>query len=64
MGGFGELAGGTAPLESGGDGIADSWKIANGLDPKTNVANQLAASGRTELEEYLNWLAAGHSPAN
>ena len=57
MDGFGEIAGGPAPVVTAGDGIPDAWKIANGLDPKTACANKLAASGRTELEEYLNSLA-------
>lgn len=61
MAGFGEIAGGQAQLDTDGDGIPDAWEIANGLNPKVADANKLAASGRTELEEYLNSLAA--SPA-
>jgi len=61
MAGFGEIAGGQAAPDTDGDGIPDAWEIANGLNPKVADANKLAASGRTELEEYLNSLAA--SPA-
>jgi len=56
MGGFGELAGGPAPVETDGDGMPDSWETANGLDPKVADDNKATASGYTHLEEYLNWL--------
>jgi hypothetical protein len=35
--GFGTIAGGTAPTNTAGDGIADSWKITHGLN--VNVAD-------------------------
>jgi len=57
MGGFGDIAGGPTPLDSDGDGIPDAWEIAHGLNPHVADANQIAASGRTQLEEYLNSLA-------
>ena len=57
MGGFGEIAGGPAPLDSDGDGMPDAWEIAHGLNPHVVDNNQLAPSGRTQLEEYLNSLA-------
>jgi hypothetical protein len=56
MGGFGEIAGGKAPLDTDGDGMPDAWETAHGLNPKEADGNQLAASGRTQLEEYLNSL--------
>lgn len=63
MGGFGEIAGGPAPLDTDGDGMPDAWEIAKGLNPQAPDGNKLAASGRTQLEEYLNWLTVPHSPA-
>jgi hypothetical protein len=57
MGGFGEIIGGPAPIDSDGDGIPDSWETAHGLDPKKSDANKFTSSGYTELEEYLNSLA-------
>jgi hypothetical protein len=61
MGGFGALTGGPAPPDTDGDGMPDFWETANGLNPKLADGNNLAASGYTELEEYLNWLAAPHA---
>jgi hypothetical protein len=58
MGGFGEIAGGKIPPDTDGDGIPDAWEAANGLNPKMADGNKLAASGRTELEEYLDSLTA------
>ena len=57
MGGFGEIAGGKTLPDTDGDGIPDAWEIANGLNPNVADGNKLAASGRTQLEEYLNSLA-------
>jgi hypothetical protein len=58
MGGFGEITGGKIPVDTDGDGISDAWEIANGLNPKVADGNKLSASGRTQLEEYLDSLAA------
>jgi hypothetical protein len=63
MGGFGTIAGGPAPTDTDGDGLPDVWETAHGLDPKVADSNQVAASGYTQLEEYLNWLAAPHAVA-
>ena len=62
MGGFGEIAGGPAPLDSDGDGMPDAWEQSQGLNPQAPDGNKPAASGRTQLEEYLNWLTVPHSP--
>jgi hypothetical protein len=70
MGGFGSIAGGPAPTDADGDGLPDEWETAHGLNPKLADSNQLAASGYTHLEEYLNGLAvtqpsaAGDNPKN
>jgi hypothetical protein len=58
MGGFGELGGGSAPLDTDGDGMADDWEIAHGSDPKLSDGNGVTKSGYTRLEEFLNALAA------
>lgn len=56
MGGFGTIAGGPALRDTDGDGMPDGWETARGLNPQGPDGNQRAASGRTQLEEYLNWL--------
>jgi len=58
MGGFGEIAGGPAPLDTDGDGLPDVWETAHGSNPNVADSNKLGASGYTLLEEYLNSLAA------
>ncbi len=58
-GGFGTLAAGVAPLDSDGDGMPNAWEIRHGTNPA--VANNNGDSdqdGYTDLEEYLNDLAA------
>lgn len=58
--GFGALAAGTAPVDSDKDGMSDAWETQHGLSP-TNVSDGNAdadADGYTNLEEYLNELAA------
>jgi hypothetical protein len=58
MGGFGAIAGGPAPTDSDGDGLPDDWETAHGLNPRGPDSDRLAASGYSQLEKYLNWLAA------
>ena len=48
-----------ALVDSDHDGIPDAWEIANGLNPTDSTdGNNIAASGYTMLEEYLNSLVA------
>ena len=55
--GWVEVAVSEAPRDSKGDGIPDDWLTANGFDPQgTSVANEVASSGYTLIEEYLNSL--------
>lgn len=61
MGGFGEITGGSAPLDSDGDGIPDAWEVAHGFDPKRADSKVVTSSGYTRLEEYLNSLAESPS---
>jgi hypothetical protein len=57
-GGFGELHGGTARVDSDGDGMPDAWETAHGLDPHDGAdGQQLTPSGYTNLEVYLNSVA-------
>jgi hypothetical protein len=43
------------PTDTDRDGMPDAWETANGLDPNlASDGNVVAASGYTNLEEYLN----------
>lgn len=65
VGGFPELDAGTAPADTDKDGMPDSWETARGLDP--NAAEDRNGddngNGYTNLEEYLNELAAPSFPS-
>ncbi|GJL55829.1 MAG: pectate lyase [Nitrospirales bacterium] len=63
VGGFQTLTGGNLPLDTSGDGIADSWKLSHGLPVGVNHAQVLAASGYTHLENYQNELAGDTIPS-
>jgi hypothetical protein len=59
VGGFGSLAGGTAPADRDRDGMPDAWEQANGLDPANPADGSAAgAGGYTNVENYLNSLVA------
>ena len=52
--------GGTAPADTDGDGIPDTWETAHGLDPndaKDGAIVSLSGDDYTNLEIYLNELA-------
>jgi hypothetical protein len=57
MGGEGEIKGGNPPTSSASDGIADDWKLAHQIDPKT-PADPAArdADGQSLIEQYVNSL--------
>ncbi len=58
-GGFGTIGGGVKPPDTDGDGMPDAWEVTHGINP--NVANNngdFDFDGYTDLEEYLNDLAA------
>jgi hypothetical protein len=61
VGGYPEMKGGAAPLDSDHDGIPDDWESAHGLDPHNAAdASRLSGqSGYTNLETYLNNLPLG-----
>ena len=55
VGGYPEMKGGEALVDSDHDGMPDAWELAHGLDPKDPAdAQKLAAGGYTNLEIYLN----------
>jgi pectate lyase len=57
VGGWRNLKGGKAPVDSDHDGMPDAWELAQDLDPH-NAAdrNKLSPSGYTWLETYLHYL--------
>ena len=61
MGGFGDIVGGLAPLDTDGDGMPDAWETTHGSNPKVSDGNTFTASGYTRLEEYLNSLVAAQT---
>jgi len=49
------IASGTAPTDTDGDGMPNSWENSHGLNPNdASDANAIAASGYTNIEEYIN----------
>ncbi|WP_211239827.1 pectate lyase family protein [Jiangella gansuensis] len=57
--GPGPVRGGLAPRDSDRDGMPDWWEREHGLDPQVPGNNADGdGDGYTDLEEYLNWLAA------
>ncbi len=59
-GGWPEYQSAAAPLDTDHDGIPDEWEVAHGLDPKDPAdGSAYRPDGRTNLEWYLNELAAG-----
>ncbi|KAB8127674.1 pectinesterase [Gracilibacillus oryzae] len=66
VGGYPVLEKGTAPADTDRDGMPDEWELANGLNPNNpedrNGDNN--NNSYTNLEEYLNELAAPAFPEN
>lgn len=59
VGGWPELRSAPAPLDTDEDGMPDEWEKAHKLNPRdASDRNRPAASGYTQLEEYLNELVA------
>ena len=60
--GFGTIAAGIPPIDSDRDGMADDLEAAKALNPNSSADGGVtAASGYTNLEDYLNWLALPHA---
>ena len=63
VGGWPTYASGTPPADADHDGLPNTWEIAHGLDPSVASNNgDYDADGFTNLEEYLNELAAWPAP--
>jgi pectate lyase len=61
VGGYPELAGGTAPVDSDHDGMPDQWERQIDLDPNdpADGNGDLDGDGYTNVEEYLHHLSDG-----
>ena len=60
VGGWPNLKGASAPVDSDHDGMSDAWEKAHGLDPSNKddgKKTNLSADSYTNLEMYLNELA-------
>ncbi|MGP4042185.1 fibronectin type III domain-containing protein [Gracilibacillus sp. D59] len=66
VGGFPVLEKGTAPQDTDQDGMPDEWELAKGLDPNNpeDRNGDKSGNGYTNLEDYLNELAAPTFPEN
>ncbi len=58
--GWPTLASAPAPLDSDSDGIPNYFELAMGWNPFAANNNHTNSDGYTDLEWYLNWLAAPH----
>ena len=58
-GGVGTVPGGTAPVDTDGDGMSDAWELSHGLNANDASDRNLDRNqdGWTNLEEYINSLA-------
>ena len=62
VGGWPALNSGTPQVDTDNDGMPDYWEEAVALNPNDpSDGNQIAGTGYTQLEEYLNWLADPHA---
>lgn len=62
VGGWPELAAGTPPPDSDGDGLPDQWEVANGSNPRIADSATPGPDGLTRLEIWLAALAARCTP--
>jgi hypothetical protein len=63
-GGYGTLAGGTAPVDTDRDGMPDAWELRYGLNPNspTDANGDFDGTGYTNIEKYINGLVDGSYP--
>jgi pectate lyase len=64
VGGWPTLNSSTAPMDTDQDGIPDYWELALGWSTSVTNNNHVNTDGYTDLEWYLNWLAAPHALCN
>lgn len=59
VGGFPEMKGGTAPVDSDQDGMPDDWERSHDLNPRdaSDGPKDRDGDGYTNVEEYINALA-------
>lgn len=63
VGGYPTLSAGTAPTDTDNDGMPNTWETSLGLDPfVANNNGDYDSDGYTDIEEYLNELAAWPAP--
>jgi hypothetical protein len=62
--GYGTLNGGTAPVDTDGDGMPDAWERRHGLDPNNagDATTDFDHTGYTNIEKYVNGLLDGSYP--
>ncbi len=62
--GYGTLNGGTAPVDTDGDGMPDTWERRYGLDPDdpSDAVSDFDHTGYTNIEKYVNGLLDGSYP--
>jgi autotransporter-associated beta strand protein len=63
MNGPGTVKNGTPYTDTDQDGMPDFWEAGLGMNTNSANNNVTNASGYTQLEEYLNWLADPHGIA-
>lgn len=63
MSGPGFVRNGTPYTDTDQDGMPDYWEAGLGMSTNSANNNVINASGYTQLEEYLNWLADPHGIA-
>ncbi len=63
VGGWPVYIAGAVPPDADHDGMPDAWETAHGSNPNDeNDRNIITATGYTNLENYLNSIAAGTEP--
>jgi hypothetical protein len=62
--GYGTIAGGTAPVDTDGDGMPDAWERRYGLNPSSaaDANGDFDHTGYTNIEKYINGLIDGTYP--
>ena len=62
--GYGTIAGGTAPVDTDGDGMPDAWETRYGLNPNSaaDANGDFDHTGYTNIEKYINGLIDGTYP--